>query len=178
MTFIHQHRFLASKPVMTPWICPQLRTHYNIPLSSGYDFTLEQCWTMTRYFIPSVIVGMDHCEWACVCRNLYCWHLNRTKYEISCFGIFDQAPMSKSANGTTAEYTSKHTLWWTLKKAQLHEEGNNNSVCSTTLLDAVQWQCNTVLNEQRPIQNNPSPSIEGLGPLPSFCSQTVLKISH
>ena len=55
----------------------------------------------------------------------------------------------------------------TVKKAQLHEEGNNNSVCSTTLLDAVQWQCNTVLNEQRPIQNNPSPSIEGLGPLPT-----------
>ena len=38
---------------------------------------------------------------------------------------------------------------------------------STTLLDAVQWQCNTILNEQKPIQNNPSPSIEGLGPLPS-----------
>ena len=37
---------------------------------------------------------------------------------------------------------------------------------STTLLDAVQWQCNTILNEQKPIQNNPSPSIEGLGPLP------------
>ena len=55
----------------------------------------------------------------------------------------------------------------TVKKAQLHEEGNNNGVCSTTLLDAVQWQCNTVLNEQRPIQSNPSPSIEGLGPLPT-----------
>ncbi len=39
-------------------------------------------------------------------------------------------------------------------------------ICSTTLLDAVQWQCNTILNEQKPIQNNPSPSIEGLGPLP------------
>ena len=37
---------------------------------------------------------------------------------------------------------------------------------SATLLDAVQWQCNTILNEQKPIQNNPSPSIEGLGPLP------------
>ena len=37
--------------------------------------------------------------------------------------------------------------------------------CSTTLLNAVQWQCNTILNEQKPIQNNPSPSIEGLGPL-------------
>jgi hypothetical protein len=41
-------------------------------------------------------------------------------------------------------------------------------ICSTTLLDAVQWQCNTILNEQKPIQNNPSPSIEGLGPLPSI----------
>ena len=49
-------------------------------------------------------------------------------------------------------------------------EGNHNwiGLCnrSTTLLDAVQWQSNTILNEQKPIQNNSSPSIEGLGPLP------------
>ena len=51
-------------------------------------------------------------------------------------------------------------------------EGNHNwiGLCnhSTTLLDAVQWQCNTILNGQKPIQNNPSPSIEGLGPLPRW----------
>ena len=50
-------------------------------------------------------------------------------------------------------------------------EGNHNWIGlrnrSTTLLNAVQWQCNTILNEQKPIQNNPSPSIEGLGPLPT-----------
>ena len=50
-------------------------------------------------------------------------------------------------------------------------EGNHNWIGlrnrSTTLLDAVQWQCNTISNEQKPIQNNPSPSIEGPSPLPS-----------
>ena len=40
----------------------------------------------------------------------------------------------------------------------------------TTVLNAVQWQCNIILNEQMLIQNNPSPSIEGLGPLPMFYS--------
>ena len=47
-------------------------------------------------------------------------------------------------------------------------EGHHNwiGLCnrSTTLLDVVQCQCNAILNEQKPIQNNP---IEGLGPLPS-----------
>ena len=42
-------------------------------------------------------------------------------------------------------------------------EGNHNWIGlrnrSTTLLDAVQWQCNTILNEQKPIQNNPSPCL-------------------
>ena len=58
-------------------------------------------------------------------------------------------------------------------------EDNHNWIglrnCSTTLLDAVQWQCNTNLNEQKPIQNNPSPSIEGLGPLPTFCHPRLQK---
>ena len=58
-------------------------------------------------------------------------------------------------------------------------EGNQNwiGLCnrSTTLLDAVQWQCNTILNEQKPIQNNPSPSIEGLGPLPTWEAEMNLK---
>ena len=44
-------------------------------------------------------------------------------------------------------------------------EKDGGHFCSTTLLKAVQWQFNTILNEQKLIQNNPSPSIEGLGPL-------------
>ena len=83
-----------------------------VPLLPCWAMTIAKCQgqniicSIAEVDPPPAGLGTDHCEWACVRRNLYCWHLNRTKYEISCFSIFDQAPMSKSANG--AEYTSKH----------------------------------------------------------------------
>ena len=106
-------------------------------------------------------VGTDHCEWVCVCRhrNLYCWHLNRTKYEISWFGILIkhlccnlQMVLQLS---TPADMPCSNELPNYMKK--VITMGLGLHVCSTTLLDAVQWQCNTVWMNRGQFKTIPAP---------------------